>query len=119
MTVLIADDAAYIRKNLITYFKSMAETKILEATNGTQALELFEKENPSLIFLDIVMPEKSGIATTKEIRTKNTEVPIIAMSTLEEGELVDKMMDAGASVLLKKPFTEERLKLVIMNQLKL
>lgn len=119
MKILIADDAEYIRNNLKNFFKSIAEVSVIEANNGTEAYELFEKENPHIIFLDIVMPDQSGIETTKKIRSKNQQVPIIAMSTLDKGELIDKMMSAGANSLLKKPFTMERLKLVIMKQLKL
>ena len=117
MNVLIADDAEYIRNNLKTFFKSFAEVNVIEATNGLMAFEMFEKEKPSLIFLDIVMPDQSGIATAKKIRESNSKVPIIAMSTLDKGELIDKMMNAGANSLLKKPFTQERLKLVIKEQL--
>lgn len=117
MNILIADDADYIRSSLKNFFKSFAEVNISEAKTGQEAFEKFKTENPSLIFLDIVMPDQSGIATAKKIRDQNTKVPIIAMSTLDKGELIDKMMEAGANSMIKKPFTKERLKLVIKEQL--
>lgn len=105
--ILLVDDnpvnmllAKTIVKNLIP------KAKILEAKNGREAVELFEQENPSMIFMDIQMPEMSGYEATIEIRRieNNTRrVPIVALTAGTVKGEYDRCIQVGMDDYLSKP----------------
>ncbi|MGH1468889.1 MAG: response regulator [Bdellovibrionales bacterium] len=108
--VLIVDDAPFIREILISFLETRDDIKeIKEAENGEEALSFFESFSPDVIFMDIVMPKVSGIEATKKIRALNNKVPIIGLSTLDQGDVINRLLDAGANIFVKKPFTLDEL----------
>lgn len=108
--VLIVDDAPFIREILNSFLENRTDVaEIKEAENGEEAVELFQSFKPQIIFMDIVMPKLSGIEATKQIRALDTNVPIIGLSTLDEGDVVNRLLKAGANTFVKKPFTLEEL----------
>lgn len=78
------------------------------AKDGRQALEVFEKENPNLILLDIMLPELNGIEVLRRIR-KTSSVPVILVTA--KGETYDKVngLNTGADDYISKPFVIEEL----------
>jgi YesN/AraC family two-component response regulator len=77
--VLIIDDESSIRKML----KKLLEKngyQALEANDGKQGIALFKKHEPELIITDLIMPEKEGLETIKELKKIDPDVKIIAMS---------------------------------------
>lgn len=100
--ILIVDDDTNICELLRLYIeKDGFETVI--ANNGKQAIRLFEKENPDLVMLDIMLPELDGWQVCREIR-KTSEVPIIMLTA--KGEVFDKVLglELGADDYVVKPF---------------
>ncbi|MCQ2591443.1 MAG: response regulator transcription factor [Treponema sp.] len=82
--------------------------QVCTAENGRKALEVFEKENPNLILLDIMLPEINGIEVLRRIR-KNSQVPVILVSA--RNETFDKVngLNTGADDYISKPFEIEEL----------
>jgi len=80
----------------------------ITATDGRQALELFEKENPDLVLLDIMLPELNGIEVLRRIR-KISQLPVILVTA--KGETYDKVngLNTGADDYISKPFAIEEL----------
>ncbi len=108
--ILIVDDAPFIREILIGFLETRDDIQeVKEAENGEEAIALFESFAPDLIFMDIVMPKVSGIEATKKIRSLNSDVPIIGLSTLDQGDVINRLLDAGANIFVKKPFTLDAL----------
>jgi two-component system KDP operon response regulator KdpE len=101
-TVLVVDDEKalrdFVRRNL-----EVRGYKILTATNGLEAMALFQKEKVDLVILDIMMPHLDGLETTRRIR-QTSITPIIILTAL--GEEADKIraFDYGADDYLTKPF---------------
>ena len=80
--------------------------KVAVADNGDRALEFVEKENPDLVLLDIVLPNKDGWEILKEIKAKNKEIKVIILSNLSQKEEVEKGLNLGAEkYLIKSNFT--------------
>lgn len=81
---------------------------VVTATDGRMALEVFEKENPDLITLDVMLPELNGIEVLRRIR-KTSSVPVILVTA--RGETLDKVngLNAGADDYIAKPFMIEEL----------
>lgn len=105
--VLIADDDANIVK-LIKLYLEKEDYAVCTASNGREALDMFRQENPSIIILDIMMPEMDGNQVCREIR-RTSEVPIIMLTA--KGETFDKVLslELGADDYLVKPFEMKEL----------
>lgn len=103
---LIVDDAPFIREILQSYLEGKPEfSEVQEAVDGEEAISKFESFKPDVVFMDIVMPKLSGIEATKKIREKNGDTPIIGLSTLDHGDVINRMLKAGANTFVKKPFS--------------
>jgi len=77
--ILIMDDEAQVRKML----KKVLEKNgydVIEAVNGNQGIKLYEQLLPDLIITDLIMPEKEGLESIRELKKINPDVKIIAMS---------------------------------------
>ncbi len=101
--LLIADD----NKQLVTILKNAAlkdNHTVVTVSNGTDALELFEVEQPDLVLLDVMMPEVDGFQVCRKIRA-HSDVPIIMITAC--GEDFEKIMglDTGADDYIVKPFS--------------
>lgn len=105
--VLIADDDINIVK-LIKLYLEKEDFTVCTASNGIEALEVFKRENPSIVVLDIMMPELDGNGVCREIR-KSSDVPIIMLTA--KGETFDKVLslELGADDYIVKPFEPKEL----------
>lgn len=102
-TILIVDDEPRIR-HLISYYLNLEGFKTIEAENGKNALEVFNRRSIDLIILDIMMPVMDGIDFCKEIR-KNSNVIILILTAKSEEN--DKLLgyELGADDYITKPFS--------------
>ena len=77
--ILLVDDDAQVRSMLKKTFEREGY-EVVEAGDGQQAVELYDPDTIDVVVTDIVMPEKEGIETIREIKTKNQQAKIIAIS---------------------------------------
>ena len=105
--ILIIDSEASICQILETRLTTRGY-QIYIAINGEQALEIFQRENPSLVILDIMLPGLDGYRVCYEIR-KNSNVPIIILTAL--GNISDRVigLEFGADDYIIKPFSPKEL----------
>ena len=103
MKILIAEDDLHIRQGLSDLL-SQEGYEIVAAENGKIALELFEKEKPQFVMLDIMMPEMDGYSVCREIRAMDSEIPIVFLSA--KSEEIDRVigLELGADDYISKPF---------------
>jgi DNA-binding NtrC family response regulator len=106
--VLVVDDEAEIRK-LLRQFLEHAGYAVAEAANGRQAVEEVDAGGVSLVITDLVMPEKEGIETIREMRRRHRDVKIIAMSGAFGGRFLRTAEILGAHATLSKPVRAEQL----------
>ncbi len=86
------------------------------ATNGTEAISKAKENTYDLILMDINMPGMSGLDATIEIRKFNTNVPIIALTAVEEGEVRDEALSSGMNDVIIKPYdTQQFFQTIIKN----
>ncbi|WP_262152458.1 response regulator [Chryseobacterium foetidum] len=110
--ILIAEDNAVNLLLTKTYLKDiLPQAFIIEAKDGTEAVEQYQKESPDLILMDIQMPQLNGIDATKQIRSmeKNVEIPIIALTAGSLPGEKEKCMQGGMSDFLTKPLLKQTL----------
>lgn len=105
--VLIVDDEERIIRFVRLHFE-MKGARVIEATNGLEALELVRTHLPDLVILDVMMPEMDGFETLREIR-RVSDVPVI-MLTVQADE-ADRILglDLGADDYMAKPFSPAEL----------
>jgi two-component system, OmpR family, response regulator RpaB len=105
--ILIVDDEAMIRRILSTRLVMVGYDVVL-AADGVEALEVFKREAPDLIVLDVMMPKLNGLEVCEDLR-KVSNVPIIMLTAL--GDVADRIagLQMGADDYLPKPFSPKEL----------
>ena len=105
--ILLADDEASIRRILETRLK-MAGYDVYTAQDGEEAVAAFNKYNPDLVVLDVMMPKMDGYGVTREIR-RTSDVPIIILTAL--GDVSERItgLELGADDYVIKPFSPKEL----------
>lgn len=107
MKILVVDDEVLIRE-VIKEYAELEGFKVIEASDGVEALEKFEHNNVGLIIMDIMMPNLDGFTAIKEIR-KTSHVPVIVLSARTDE--YDKLsgFDLGIDDYITKPFSPKEL----------
>ena len=115
--ILVVDDEEVVREMLRTLLETEGYEAIL-ASNGEEALRLAESENPHLIILDAVMPERDGINTSVALRgsEKTRAIPIILATGF--AEVLTEAVNAGIDDCVVKPFKLDRLMVRVRGMLK-
>lgn len=105
--ILVVDDEAKIVEVVKSYMENSGYS-VTEAYTGKEALEKFEKVNPSLVILDLMLPDTTGEEICKIIRRKS-RVPIIMLTAKVEEEEILKGLNIGADDYVTKPFSPRQL----------
>ncbi len=112
-TVLIVDDSSFMRSRLKEILVEMGKYVMGEAVNGKEAVELYKKYKPDLVFLDINMPELCGRDALLQIMDHDPNANIVMCSTLGAEEVVAECIEDGAVHYILKPFARENVKKLI------
>jgi len=104
--ILVADDNEINRKMLEIILKK-SEYEYVSASDGKEVLEIVDKEDISLIFMDCQMPEMDGYQATYELRKKEKTMPIIAVTGNSEDEDKEAAKKSGMDDYLLKPYKKE------------
>lgn len=107
-TVLIVDDAAFMRMMIKDILSKNGYEVLGEAENGAKAVEKYKELTPDLVIMDITMPEMDGIQAVKQIKGINTDAKIIMCSAMGQQAMVIESIQAGARDFIVKPFQAER-----------
>ncbi len=107
LKILVVDDAPFIREIVKQILQEeKAYIVVGEAENGLQAIEKVNELRPDIVFMDIVMPEMSGIKSTEEILKLHPSTKIIAFTTMDSSSIQKQALKAGCRGFLKKPFSK-------------
>jgi two-component system chemotaxis response regulator CheY len=105
--VLVADDARFMRQLIREIIEPEGFEVVGEAADGRAAVEEFQKLQPDLVTMDIVMPKRSGIDALREILSLDATAKVAMVSALGQEALVMEAIQAGASDYIVKPFKPE------------
>ncbi|MCX7773066.1 MAG: response regulator transcription factor [Clostridia bacterium] len=105
--VLVVEDEKKIAEVVVSYLKASVYAPY-EASTGKEALELFAKLSPSLIILDLMLPDMTGEEICRRIR-QSSPVPIIMLTAKVEEESILQGLDIGADDYVTKPFSPRQL----------
>ena len=115
-TILVVDDEPAVRRVLVMRLQ-LAGYRVICAEDGEQALEVFHRESPDLVVLDVMLPKMDGFAVCRRLRAESC-VPIIFLSALEAISERVAGLDLGADDYLPKPFSPKELEARITSILR-
>ena len=100
--ILVAEDEALIRMDLVEMLEEAGYIVVAQATNGEEAIALATEHQPDLAILDVKMPVLDGISAAEKIISI---APVLMLTAFSQRELVDRARDAGVMAYVVKPFT--------------
>jgi two-component system, response regulator PdtaR len=105
LRVVVAEDEALIRLDLVEMLREEGYDVVGEAGDGEQAVRLATELAPDLVMLDVKMPVLDGISAAEQIAAARI-APVVMLTAFSQRELVERARDAGAMAYLVKPFTQ-------------
>ena len=106
--VLVVDDAAFARRQTRSILERVG-FNVVEATNGEDAITLFDSFAPDIALMDLTMPRMGGLEAIKAIRVKHPNAKVIVITVVDQLDVLRKARDAGALDVIIKPYNEDRL----------
>ena len=100
--ILVAEDEALIRMDLVEMLQEAGYEVVAQATNGEEAIALATEHKPDLAILDVKMPVLDGISAAEKIISI---APVLMLTAFSQRELVERARDAGVMAYVVKPFT--------------
>ncbi|MSX59982.1 MAG: response regulator [Actinobacteria bacterium] len=100
--ILVAEDEALIRMDLVEMLQEAGYEIVAQATNGEEAIALATEHHPDLAILDVKMPVLDGISAAEKIISI---APVLMLTAFSQRELIDRARDAGVMAYVVKPFT--------------
>lgn len=119
--ILVADDSLFMRKVLTDIIAGKkGKYKIIEAHSGKSALEMFIREKPDLILLDIIMPEseEAGLDVLKKVMKADPETKVVMITAVGQELVIEECKKLGALDYITKPFDETHVVKTIEKYLK-
>ena len=107
-TVLVCDDAMFMRTMIADILSQAGFEVIGEADNGEQAVKKYRELKPDLVTMDIVMPAMGGIEAVRAICKESPDAKILMCSAMGQQALVVEAIQAGAKDFVVKPFQPSR-----------
>jgi two-component system chemotaxis response regulator CheY len=116
-SVLIADDAAFMRMMIKNILTEAGYEIVGEAENGQVAVSKYRELKPDLTTMDITMPEMDGLTALKEIRGEDPAARVVMCSAMGQQSMVIESIQAGARDFIVKPFQPDRVLAAVQKAL--
>ena len=115
-TILIVDDALFMRKTIRRALETAGYSSFLEAPDGETAIALYKEKRPVLVMLDITMPGMSGMEVLQELISLDAHARIVMCSAVGQEAVIQRAIINGAADFIVKPFkTEDLIRIVEYN----
>lgn len=114
--ILVIDDDESIRKTLTNYLKKL-NFNVYSASNGSEGIEIAQKEIPDLVITDIKMPKADGFEVLKKVKEIDSHIHVIMITAFDDMSSTVKAMQQGAYDYIEKPLEIDKLKITISRAL--
>ncbi len=106
--LLVVDDALFMRKLICGVATEAGWQVVGEATNGEQAVALYQELKPDLVTMDLVMPVMGGLEALRKIRELDAQAQVVVVTALDQKQALMDSIREGALDFIVKPFERER-----------
>lgn len=106
---IIADDAPFVHEIIKNVLPDAQFEHVGSGYNGLEAIELVKRTLPDLVFLDFVMPSKSGVEALADMKQIWPELKVIGVSTVDNTGILQLARRNGMDAFMEKPFTKDTL----------
>jgi DNA-binding NarL/FixJ family response regulator len=114
MRVVVVDDQTAVREGLVTILELLPGIDVVAAgSDGAEAIELVERNEPDVVLMDLRMPRVDGIEATREIRCRAPATQVVVLTTYADDEAVLAALAAGAIGFLTKDASREQIRLAL------
>lgn len=107
--ILIVDDEAHVRKFVSLVARQLGTPVIFEASNGIDAVAIYEKERPDLVLLDVNMPGQDGLVTLRQLTRLDPDCIVVMLTSLASRPVVQEALQNGATNYLRKDTPKEQI----------
>ena len=107
--ILLVDDEPHIRKFVSLILKQLGNPVIVEAGNGEQAVEIYRRENPDLVLMDVSMPKLDGIETLKALKAIDPNCAVIMLTSIVNRETIEQAVEGGALNYIRKDMPKDEI----------
>jgi len=107
-TVVIVDDAVFMRNILRAIIKDKGYNVIAEAASGIEAMKSLHDHDPDIVILDIILPDANGLDLLESILKVRPRTKVVICSSISQEPIIKKALDHGAKAFIQKPFTPEK-----------
>jgi two-component system, chemotaxis family, chemotaxis protein CheY len=108
-SILLVDDEAHIRKFISLLLRHLGVERIFEAANGSLALDVYKKEKPDLVMLDVNMPVMDGIETLRALKQIDPDCVVVMLTSLANRQTIDEAVALGAANYIRKDAPPEEI----------
>jgi len=114
LTAMVVEDEGVANELLSSTFKNFF-SDVSSAFNGKEAIEMFERLKPDIIFVDIVMPEMDGIELSRKLREMNPNQIIIVISASNDIQKISESIEIGVNSFIQKPIDTKKIIELLSN----
>ena len=115
--ILVTDDSIFAREVIKDILTRNGYNNIIEASDGIEAVEMYEKESPDLVLLDLIMDKMDGVEALKKIMERDKNAQIIVASAVGQETIVNQCLKLGSKAYIVKPVDEQKLLIEIKKSL--
>ena len=108
LTAMVVEDEQVANELLSSTFKNFF-SDVTSAFNGKEALEMYEKKRPDIVFVDIIMPEMDGIELSRKIREINPGQIVIIISASNDIQKISESIEIGVNSFIQKPIDTKKI----------
>jgi CheY-like chemotaxis protein len=119
LKALVVDDDDHVRTFLVVLLRKIVSGTIFEARHGVEALEVFQREKPDLLLLDVNMPVMDGLTTLGKLHQIDPDVPVIMVTSLATRKIVEDAVHAGAVNFIRKDTSKAQMIEIINETIRL
>lgn len=105
--VLLVDDAAFMRMRCAKLLQEHGH-EVIEASNGREAVEMYQSNQPDAVLMDITMPEMDGLEALRAIREQYPDARVAMLTAMGQQAIVIEAVKSGAKDFVVKPFERDR-----------
>lgn len=117
MKVLLVEDNALTRYTIKSLLEKLGHQVVAEAEDGDGAVKYFREFKPDVVFLDLILPGKSGVEILEDLRALDQAVRVVVITAVEQDEIDKRLSDKGVTAILRKPFSFDDFKALMKGLL--